>query len=74
MAQGIVDLVILVDDASRDETVGHRRAVCLTTKVHVHARATGATAATRRPATAWPSKRGRHRHHGPSRLPVHARS
>ncbi|MDO9559054.1 MAG: glycosyltransferase family 2 protein [Syntrophales bacterium] len=40
MAQGIVDLVILVDDASRDETSAIARALPRT-KVHVHERNRG---------------------------------
>lgn len=40
MAQGIVDLVIVVDDASRDQTVALARTLART-RVHVHARNTG---------------------------------
>ena len=58
MEQGIVDLVILVDDASRDRDLGHRQPAC---PIHrfTSMRRTRATAETRRPATGWPWRRGR---------------
>ena len=56
LAQGIVDLIVVVDDKSHDETV----AIALTlpkTRVHLHERNL-ATAATRKPATKPPCRKG----------------
>jgi len=53
MEQGIVDLVILVDDASRDETSAIASGMPHT-KVLVHERNKRVTAASRRRATGWP--------------------
>ena len=52
MAQGIVDLVIVVDDASQDETTAIARTLPHTASTPT--RSIAATAPTRRPATGWP--------------------
>ena len=55
MEQGIVDLVILVDDASRDQTTTIAKSLP-NTLVHHATPPTAAMAATRKPVTAWPWK------------------
>ena len=57
MAQGVVDLVIVVDDASRDETVAVARTLPHDSCTSIPR--TAATAPTRRPATAWRWRRAR---------------
>ena len=51
----VVDDLLLVDDASQDDTVGRGRSAFRTWST----RATAATAATRRPATPRPCAAGR---------------
>ena len=73
VAQPIVDLIIVVDDASRDATLavarGARRVVAY---AHPSNRGYGANQKTcYRPRAR--ARRG-HRRHGPPRLPVHAAS
>ena len=53
--RGLVDEVILVDDRSNDETVEVAKRLGIS-NVHVHPK-TGATARTRRPATARRSRK-----------------
>ena len=54
LAQEIVDLVIVVDDASQDETVGDRAHAAADPR-RTSTRRIAATAATRRPAIGWRS-------------------
>ena len=70
MAQGMVDRVIIVDDASRDETVAVAKTLP-NAILFSHARNLG-YGETKRVATAWRWRRGRTSHHGASRFPVHA--
>ena len=56
LATGVVDRIIVVDDASQDDTLAIART--LPGPPCTPIRATSATAATRRPATGWPWRRG----------------
>ena len=71
MAHGIVDLVIVVDDASHDETVAIAPALCRTWK----SKCTRRIAVTARTKNLLPTRVGsrrRHHHHDSPGLSVHA--
>ena len=57
MSQGIVDMVILVDDASSDNTA--KVAAAFPGQKFLFMNAISATGATRKPVTGWRWKKGR---------------
>ncbi len=70
IAQGIVDRVIVVDDASRDETMDIARTLP-DASVHRHPENRG-YGANQKTCYRIGARRGsRYRHHGPPRLPVY---
>ncbi len=70
MDQGMVNLVIVVDDASRDETTAVARSLP-NTIVHKHEVNAGYGANQKTCYRLAQGRRG-HRDNGPSRLPIHA--
>ena len=73
MAQEIVDLVIIVDDASKDDTVAVARTLP-NTVLHVHPDEPRLRRQSEDVLSPGAGGRRRHRHHDPSRLPVHPAS
>ena len=71
MAQGVVDHIIVVDDASKDDTVEVARGLD-GVRVHVHPANQGYGGNQKTCYRLALEEGGRHRHHGPPGLPVHA--
>lgn len=72
MAQEVIDTVVIVDDASQDETTASPRSCrTLASKRIPESRLRGKPEDVLQPG---PRARRRHRHHGASRLPVHTQA